>query len=477
MQNSEFEKTVQQKMEELKFAPDDAVWQKVEAALPKEKKRRWIIFLLLFAGLAAGSFLFINQYKKDGKKNIADNNITKKNDLQNLITPGKEKTVSDTVAALKNNPLNTVSHHNKKQNLNSSSFKIKIKQANANSFYNEQQEDVAPKNTIHTKTKSKINISIKNSVPALANEEEDIAKQPAEVVSSTAAINTAPPDTSSLSNQFLKNEIEVPITKIAEPAAITELKKDTSLVAPFNKSEKKKPSLKWEYGITAAAGIATVTTSLFSKDPVFFDANANAISAPPPNPQARMQPANPSKSGGYKFGVYAQKTISNKWKFNTGINYLYQSNNIKIGNRVDSSARYNYDVNKSIAANYFYKTGNIASYKNKFHLVEVPFLFQYKPLKKSSVYLETGPSLAYLVYSNALVYNSNASVYFTGKEVFNNLLFSFNFGAGINLSQKSRLPFSIGYHFNYGLGSVTKKPFGNQHLVNSLLYLKIPLKK
>ncbi len=49
MQNSEFEKRVQQKMEELKLTPTDAVWEKVAAGLPPEKKpRRWIIFFLLF---------------------------------------------------------------------------------------------------------------------------------------------------------------------------------------------------------------------------------------------------------------------------------------------------------------------------------------------------------------------------------------------------------------------------------------------
>ena len=78
MQNSEFEKNIQQKMEELKLAPADAVWQKVEAELPKEKKRRWIVFLLLFAGLAAGSFLFMNQYKSGDKKAATDNIPAKK---------------------------------------------------------------------------------------------------------------------------------------------------------------------------------------------------------------------------------------------------------------------------------------------------------------------------------------------------------------------------------------------------------------
>jgi hypothetical protein len=476
MQNSEFEKKVQLKMEELKLTPADAVWQKVEAELPKEKKRRWIVFLLLFAGLAAGSFLFINQYKNNDKKIIADNNTTKKNVLQKSITPGKEKTVSDTVVISKNESLNMVTDDNSKQNLKLSSPQTKIKQAYAITLNNDEEENLVEKNNKQLKIKGKTGVTIKTPLPALVDEEV-IANEPAENASNNTAKNTIPAVTESLPINNLKDVIEVPEIKTPETTAAIELKTDTALPLPTKKREKKKNNLKWQYGINAAAGVSTVKNSLFSNAPVFFDAFANAISAPPPNPQVRVQPANPSKSGAFSFGFYAQKIITDKWKFTTGLNYLYQNNIIKIGNRVDSMTNYNYDVNKSIAADYYYKTGNADSYKNKFHLIEMPFLFQYKLLKKSSLYIQAGPSVAFLLHSNALVYNSNSAAYFTDRAIFNKLLFSFNAGAGIDLAQKTKLPFSIGYHFNYGIGSVTKKSFGKQHLLSSLVYLKIPLKK
>ena len=74
MQN-EFEKQVQQKMEELKLVPSDPVWEKVEMRIRKKKDRRRVIFWFpLFALVGAGLWIGIDQYsnriaysKKDNK--------------------------------------------------------------------------------------------------------------------------------------------------------------------------------------------------------------------------------------------------------------------------------------------------------------------------------------------------------------------------------------------------------------------------
>ncbi len=481
MQNSEFEKKVQQKMGELKLTPADAVWQKVEAELPREKKRRWIVFLLLFSGLAAGSFLFINKNNKEDKKIITDNIAAKKNGLENSIVTGSkdsssEKSVNNTIVAKKNEVFINTPKDNGKQNLKSLSLKIKITKGDILDIRNTPVPDLATANNNRLKLIGKTNFLIKNPAPTSASEEV-ITSKPAENESSITVNNIIAVDTVPGLKNNLKDEIEKPEITIKELEAAAGLKKDTTVPVTAKNAEKKKINIKWQYGIYAAAGISTVKNNLFGNAPVFFDANANAISAPSGNPQVRIQPANPSKSAAFSFGLYAQKVITGKWKFTTGLNYLYQSNIIKTGSRVDSMANYNYDVNKNIAADYYYKAGSTASYKNKFHLIEMPFLFQYKPLRKSSLYIEAGPSLAYLVNSNALVYNSNSSAYFTDREVFNKMLLSFNSGAGIHVGQKTKLPFCIGFNFNYGVVSVTKKTVGKQHLVNSILYLRIPFKK
>jgi hypothetical protein len=39
---NEFEKQVQQKMDELQLRPSTEVWEEVEKRIRKEKKRRWL---------------------------------------------------------------------------------------------------------------------------------------------------------------------------------------------------------------------------------------------------------------------------------------------------------------------------------------------------------------------------------------------------------------------------------------------------
>ncbi len=49
MEQNNFEKTVQQKMDELKIPPSDLVWTNIEKKISKKKKnKRWYHFIFLF---------------------------------------------------------------------------------------------------------------------------------------------------------------------------------------------------------------------------------------------------------------------------------------------------------------------------------------------------------------------------------------------------------------------------------------------
>src|SRR5687767_10972187 len=58
MQEQNFEKQVQQTMEELSFVPSEPVWQKVESQIRgKKDKRRLIFWVLPFILLGGGYFI------------------------------------------------------------------------------------------------------------------------------------------------------------------------------------------------------------------------------------------------------------------------------------------------------------------------------------------------------------------------------------------------------------------------------------
>src|SRR4029079_3202548 len=61
MEENRFEKQVQQKMDDLKIHPSDAVWEKIEARIQKTKRPFRGLFLLIFlCVLLTGSYLLWN---------------------------------------------------------------------------------------------------------------------------------------------------------------------------------------------------------------------------------------------------------------------------------------------------------------------------------------------------------------------------------------------------------------------------------
>ena len=80
MHNNEFEKRVEHKLEELKFTPSDAVWQKVEVQIRERKRRRrfffwWLPAIVLCTGVGAW---FLYSIEKGNTKASATVTTTQK---------------------------------------------------------------------------------------------------------------------------------------------------------------------------------------------------------------------------------------------------------------------------------------------------------------------------------------------------------------------------------------------------------------
>ena len=106
MPGHEFEKNVQQRLDELKLRPSDTVWKNVEKNIREEKRRRrailWLPILLLFLG-TSGYFLISKNGFVSGetavknkptkeKNNSSTSSITKEeNKTPNLQNEEKEK--------------------------------------------------------------------------------------------------------------------------------------------------------------------------------------------------------------------------------------------------------------------------------------------------------------------------------------------------------------------------------------------------
>ena len=67
MSDHEFERQVQQKMDELKFSPSANVWKGIEQDLDKDRKRRWgyVWWPAALLVLLAGVGYYLNQDSQD----------------------------------------------------------------------------------------------------------------------------------------------------------------------------------------------------------------------------------------------------------------------------------------------------------------------------------------------------------------------------------------------------------------------------
>lgn len=484
MQNREFENRVQQKMEELKLVPSEALWDKVEAELPAEKKRRrWILFVLLISAVFVSSIL-LKQYYNAGTEKNAATEITKN-------TPGIATGTENNTTAKSSNP---VSGANSQQDTDLSADIVKANEATAAA----SNEFVKPKKKIGNdqNKRSTTVLPVESELPYNENTNKEVQSKAAVKIKVKAA-QPVSESTAVIENDFQENDVtsaadsnteklfaaekNAAASTETQPAADSLPGKDNTVpVTAANKKTKEKTAkkTKWQYGIFLSAGSAAVKNGVFSKQPVnYAQVNSAMNNQPPAGVSNNNLPAAPSASTAFSVGGTVEKNINARFKFVTGVNYAYQSNSIKVGKKVDSAVAVNVDINKSITAGSYYTAGNAEKYKNDFHFIEVPALLQFRPAAKLPFYIEGGITAAVLLHSNALLYNTAASAYVTDAAFFNKMQLSVNAGAGITVLQKTKYPVSIGYQFRQGMLSVTKPAFGKQHFINSLVYAKLMLGK
>ena len=118
MQKDEFEKQVQQNMEELKINPSEVVWTKIESKIYKEKRRKWLIIifpLMLLCLLLAGYELWYAPLSsKKGQQLTKINVEADKTPETKSINKENPDTKSTTGSIQKNN---LVSPNNKNKNI------------------------------------------------------------------------------------------------------------------------------------------------------------------------------------------------------------------------------------------------------------------------------------------------------------------------------------------------------------------------
>jgi hypothetical protein len=529
MSDHEFEKKVQQKMDDLRLRPSDAVWAEVERNLRREKRRRRIVLWLPLMGvlLTAGGYFIFTTPNKGGQESLAKTAPAEKSVAPNTTAmpststapvsiPGsKTKSSAKAETEPSSSPVSTSSKNsnnptpqNSTQPGNQTGNKTLKKQTDA--AVTEVNKPVAQKNI--TANKSRGNKAQKQVLTTAPKQRPSSAdKQESEPKTTSTDKNIIDKKPLQKDVKDVKDKEEKGKTVIDSNIVVYNNDADAenengdsaaSIISRKDAAANKKPvrmmtkgtvtkkqpyASKWQWGVTANVGVANVSEgNLFD---VLKSVRVDDLSGAgpsymgiPPVPTPEPSPIRPGTAFGV--GGFVQRSLSKRFTFSAGLQYSYFAVNTRIGRRVDSALAVNYGpFNSQVTSNYYRADAMMHDYVYRYHLVELPLTASYRMfnIKKMPVVLDAGLSFSRLMNTTALHFDGISRVYYENDDFFNKMQVSLNGGLNLGLLQNSKHPLWIGPNLRYFTTGLVKKEVsasgGEQHIWSFGLNAKMLLKK
>jgi hypothetical protein len=444
MPDNPFENKAKQKLDELKFTPSDAVWQKVEARIKKDKDRRrlliWLPLFCLLLGMG-GWYLVSHPDLKKGSSGAAADRKNENNAVVRSVPLRKERVVQP-------------------QSENAG-IDLKEKVKSGNRFNRElpadkkqQENDLAKKE----KYIAGIPVQQRNNIPETASADAIASNtnNTANIENSRSNIdsaNAAPPEKTNA--VVLKN-----------PADSASLRQENGKsLADKNKDSGKKNKITW--GVTAGAGFSAVSTKFIRKD--LISAYQSAVG--PVTPAAL--PADRQSVSGFA-GLQFQKPLNKTTSVFAGIQYAYSAIKITRGSQVNlpsplNGVNYSYS---SITSYYAPSASGDFNHTSHYHFLEIPLGVEKQLGKKSRFSVNTGLSFAWLFATNALQFDPLSKIYFKDDSYFNRVQWNVLGGIEYSLLRNEKYTLKIGPQVQYGLTSLlNNKPSYSAHLFSGQVRL------
>ncbi|WP_407526959.1 outer membrane beta-barrel protein [Lacibacter sp. MH-610] len=377
MDNRSFEEEVQQRMNELKLTPSAPVWAGVDAALHKDKRRRWF-FYLLFAGvlLGTGTWVFYTTGTRQSKQQeLAVNDPSQTTNKQNT----------------------TIAEKNKIDINNSTESKSSVNHPKPLSSQNRVENNIAS-NEKSPLQLSKKSIPVKKTVQQQSSHHQEIAAKPktestvmedAEVKTAVAPVQQGKtPVVEKKEPDTLQNNVD----QKSEPQIVvadTVSNKDSIVSAPVSipaaKPVVKKPN--WQSGFQLNGGVADISQSLVPRAN-FFSSDLSGTNYVGPTgvnyPGIIIKENTVNHNIQFGFGYLLRRSLNKRFSFATGIHYQYSSFKVNQFQRIDT---FSTSQNRLVNAVVNESTTNFS-----LHYLQVPTELQWKIAgnKKGYLMLNTG---------------------------------------------------------------------------------------
>jgi hypothetical protein len=440
MPENEFEKRVRTLMEDFNFSPSEAVWDKVEKQIPKQKsRRRWIILLFFCTGLMGSGYFIYNNFHSSSNKQI----VTVENDkTQQNVNDRHKEPGNDTVS----------------------------------------QENITPQISLH---EEKVTPSAKQipgrSLPAnlstvtnIKSSEESGKEQSSMEISNNTQINQTTAEGNLAKDSSVKSNDDKTKNTSRQKSGDNPFRQipDSSHSSVTIKKQASKDSNKrWQIGVSAFYGRADVYENLFG---INLGSNNND----------KNSPANSTAGGGYttdtlkgsgsvnakgafSLGIVVKKELTPKSSITFGVQYSKLQTEIETGTLKDSSARFAYNNLTEAPVTYvsnYYQPGTGSLHTNSYSLIQIPVMYEHTLVQNNTLNWDAGLSFSRLIANDAFVYDNYHQAYYSNTDLFRKTQITFL--AGIDKQFKiGSSDINLGPQVQYGLTNLLKSnSYGSQHL-------------
>ncbi|MFL5808812.1 MAG: hypothetical protein ACJ749_04775 [Flavisolibacter sp.] len=513
MQN-EFEKQVQQKMEELDLVPSPPVWEKIEEQI-HVKRDRWkaiiwfsLLALLLTVGVywmlqADGVHTFaskVSPASRDLKKST-DADITVENKTigqdENNVDLKKEVPDNKTTCEIRNEE-NRVEKEKQKQKDKEVKVEAERMMKPINGSQPIQKNDLKRNKEQSNKTKikgaavagtilldQKPGIVKQNTLQQSAKKQS--TKQPAdkefEQARDSVHTNPSTPAKTSIDTAAKKATLNAVVVNTGKPSELPVIEQEdaninetgTAATATGSKASGKKS--KWNFGIMASAGVSGITedlSSLFATEKLYADQGLQTTTSfRGPYARSYAPPSSVKNNFGFSLGVLLKKLIGKKLKFSTGIQYDYYSTLLESG-RKDSIMLLVSNMNNGNLQLVNAGSG-FSNFTNSFHFITIPAAVEFQVFKKLPVNVTGGLSIQQLIKANALEYNGKTHLYDYNTQHYQKTEVFSSFGLNYTIV-KAKTSWVIGPEIKYGISKLETSNAGH-HLFSAEIKAQVVFEK
>lgn len=446
MQEHNFEKQVQQKMDELSITPSAPVWQKVEEEIRKKKDRRRIAFWLMPLLLICGGLSWWVLHSPDRTTTASTQTGQPASEQNNYQTPATADTLEKAERTVSISET-TDSEFLVTQLPTASTEQPGNKAQDFNTTHSNPMRAHVP--TLLAKNESRQAETLNNAAHPDEGKEAQSAspaalKRPAEHLSDS--FETQEPAFAT-SDHSVKEDIKLLESKENAPDSLSVAKGKTQ----------ESHEEKWQWDIHASAGISSVKRGLFYSNTMsldYFQAPAAGGVTPPPS-QVR-------KGMEYSFGIALKRKISERMSVTGGMQYHLFSTRMATGAQINRDTVINNNSSYRDLSSY-YQTGRQRDYTNNYHFVELPVGIEYQPIRSLPLRLHTGLIVGRLVNTNALVYDRWNNIYYKDNSVLNKTQWQVFGNLNYRIFKTGRGSVHAGPYLQYGFRGLEKVDQGKKY--------------